>query len=85
MASKFQTKIINQYKKEGWTVLNIMKLSDSGYPDLLCMKLNEPDHWIECKEADDTLKELQMYRIDNLNRIGKHAYCIQDTKGIIYP
>ena len=85
MASKFQTKIINQYKKDGWTVLNIMKLSDSGYPDLLCMKFGEPDRWIECKEANDTLKELQMYRIDELNKLGKNAYCIQDTKGIIYP
>ena len=85
MASKFQTKIINQYKKDGWTVLNIMKLSESGYPDLLCMKFGEVDHWIECKEANDTLKELQMYRIDELNKLGKNAYCIQDTKGIIYP
>lgn len=83
--SKFQTKIINQFKKDGWTVLNIMKLSDSGYPDILCMKLGEVDHWIECKEADDTLKELQKYRIDELNKLGKNAYCIQDTKGIIYP
>ena len=85
MASKFQTKIINQFKKDGWTVLNVMKLSDSGYPDILCMKFGEVDRWIDCKEANDTLKELQMYRIDELNRLGKNAYCIQDTKGIIYP
>lgn len=83
--SKFQTKIINQYKKNGWTVLNIIKLSDSGYPDLLCMKLGEVDTWIECKEGSDTLKEMQKYRIDELNKLGKLAFCIHNTKGIIYP
>ena len=83
--SKFQTKIINQYKKNGWTVLNIIKLSDAGYPDLLAMKQGEVDTWIECKEGNDTLKELQQYRIDELIKLGKHAFCLHDVKGIIYP
>ena len=85
MASKFQTKIIKEYKSKGWTVINIIKLSDSGYPDLLCMKDGEIDHWIECKEAKDTLKELQKFRINQLNKLGKKAFCLQDGKGIIYP
>ena len=83
--SKFQTKVINQYKKNGWTVLNIIKLSDSGYPDLLCMKKGEVDTWIECKEGNDTLKEMQKYRIDELNKLGKLALCLHDVKGLIYP
>lgn len=83
--SKFQTKIINQYKKNGWTVLNIIKLSDSGYPDLLCMKQGEIDIWIECKEGNDTLKEMQKYRINELNKLGKQAFCLHDVKGLIYP
>lgn len=83
--SKFQTKVINQYKKNGWTVLNIIKLSDSGYPDLLCMKQGEIDIWIECKEGKDTLKEMQKYRIDELNKLGKLAFCLHDVKGLIYP
>ena len=85
MASKFQSTIIKEYKSKGYTVLNIMKLSNSGYPDLLCIKKNEVDIWIECKEANDTLKELQKQRIDELNSLGKIAFCLQDTKGIIYP
>ena len=32
MASKFQSKVIKQYESQGWTVLNIIKLSDNGYP-----------------------------------------------------
>jgi len=82
--SKFQSKIINQYKKNGWTVLNIIKLSDSGYPDLLCMKQNEIDTWIECKEGNDTIKEMQKYRIDELIKLGKIAFCIHNIKGVIY-
>jgi hypothetical protein len=83
--SRFQSKIIKEYKSKGWTVLNIIKLSDSGYPDLLCMKIGEVDLWIECKEKNDTLKELQKYRIDELIKIGKKAICLQDIKGKIYP
>ena len=73
MASKFQSKIIKQYESNGWTVLNIIKLSDNGYPDLLCMKLGEVDTWIECKEGGDTLKPMQKYRIDQLRKLNKIA------------
>lgn len=85
MASKFQSKVIKEYKSKGYTVLNIMKLSNSGFPDLLCMKKDEIDLWIECKELNDTLKELQKQRIDELILLGKKAICLQDGKGIIYP
>lgn len=83
--SIYQNKIIKEMKAKGFTVLKIIRLSTSGYPDLQCIKLGEIDHWIECKEKNDTLKELQKFRIDELNKLGKKAYCTQDTKGIIYP
>lgn len=83
--SAYQNKIKNEFQNKGYTVLKIVRLSDSGYPDLLAMKLGEPDTWIECKEAKDSLKELQKFRIDELNKLGKRAFCTQDTKGIIYP
>lgn len=82
MASKFQSKIIKQYETNGWTVLNIIKLSDNGYPDLLCMKAGEVDTWIECKEGNDTLKPLQKFRIEQLRKLGKQAICLHETKGI---
>lgn len=84
MASKFQSKIIKQYESNGWTVLNIIKLSDNGYPDLLCMKLGEVDTWIECKEGGDTLKPMQKYRIDQLRKLNKIAICLHNDKGTIY-
>mgnify|MGYP000208052811 CR=1 FL=1 len=39
----------------------------------------------ECKEKNDTLKELQKQRIDELNLLGKKAFCLKDGKGQIYP
>jgi Holliday junction resolvase len=85
MASKFQNKVIKEYKSKGYVVLKIIKLSANGYPDLLCIKENEIDIWIECKEETDTLKELQKQRIDELILLGKKAICLQDKKGLIYP
>ena len=85
MASSFQTKTIKNYESNGWTVLKIIRLSDNGYPDVLCMKQGEIDIWIECKEDKDTLKELQKLRIDELNKLGKIAFCLHNTKGIVYP
>lgn len=85
MASKFQSSIIKEKEKQGFTVLKIIRLSENGYPDLLCIHPELPDEWIECKEANDTLKPLQKHRIDQLNNMGKKAYCMQKGKGIIYP
>lgn len=81
----YQNKIIKEMENKGYTVLKVIRLGQNGYPDLLCIKLGEIDTWIECKEKTDTLKPLQKLRIDELNKLGKKAFCSQDTKGIIYP
>lgn len=83
--SAYQNKIKKEFQNKGYTVLKVVRLSETGYPDLLAMKLGEIDVWIECKEKTDTLKPLQKLRIDELNKLGKKAFCCQDTKGIIYP
>ena len=85
MASKFQSLVIKEYKKKGYKVLNIIRLSENGFPDLLCIKPGEVDIWIECKEGSDTLKPLQAFRIDELIKLGKDAFCLHATKGKIYP
>ena len=84
MASNFQNKVKRQMEKEGYKVVSVIKLSQNGFPDLLCMK-DGKCIWIECKERNDTLKPLQKYRIDELINNGFEAYCLQDTKGRIYP
>jgi len=82
--SAYQTKIKKQFKELGYTVLKLIKLSDSGYPDLLALKDGKAI-WIEVKEKTDTLKPLQKLRIAKLRQLGFDAYCLQDGKGKIYP
>ena len=83
--SKFQSKIIKEYEDKGYLVLKTIRLNVNGYPDLLCLKSNEPTIFIEVKEKKDDLKPLQGLRIDELNQKGFNAFCLQDGKGIIYP
>ena len=80
MASKHQTKIINQYKKDGWYVINLIKTNKNGIPDLLCLKDGEKPTFIECKEKTDTLKPLQQFRIDELKYLGFEAFVSKAVK-----
>ena len=84
MASKFQTKTIKEYEAKGYFVINLIKTNKNGITDLLCMK-NGESIFIEIKEANDTLKPLQKYRIDELINNGFEAFCLKKGKGIIYP
>jgi Holliday junction resolvase len=77
--SNFQTKTINKLKKNGWKVLKLIRLNESGYPDLLALKEGKAI-FVECKEKKDTLKPLQAYRIKELNEIGFTAFTEQDGK-----
>jgi len=73
--SKFQSKIIKEYEGKGYIVWNVIKLSDSGYPDLALFK-DGKTIFIECKEGNDTIKPMQKYRIDQLINEGFEAYCL---------
>lgn len=79
MASKWQTKVINEYKKKGYYVINLIKTNKNGIPDLLCLKDGEKPLFVECKEKNDTLKPLQKYRIEELNSLGFKAIVSKDT------
>jgi len=83
MASKFKTKVVKDFEKQGWTVICVIRLSDNGYPDLILMRKGVT-MWIEIKEDGDTLKPLQKLRIDQLKQNGFEAYCLHATKGRIY-
>ena len=84
MASKFQTKTIKEYEAKGYFVINLIKTNKNGITDLLCCKDGEAI-FIEIKEANDTLKPLQKFRIDELIKNGFKAFCLKKDKGIIYP
>ena len=72
--SKHQTKIIKEYEKKGYYVIKLTVTNKTGIPDLLCLKAGEIPIFIECKEKNDTLKPLQQYRIDELNKLGFIAF-----------
>lgn len=70
MASKHQTKIIKEYEKQGYYVINLIKTNKNGIADLLCLKDGEPPLFIESKEVNDTIKPLQLYRRKELINLG---------------
>jgi len=55
-------------------VINLIKTNKNGIPDLLCLKDGEKPIFIECKEKNDTVKPLQIYRINELNALGFNAF-----------
>ena len=83
MATNYQTKLIKKYKSEGWIVINTIKLSEAGFPDLFLFR-NGVAMFIEVKQRNDTLKPLQRYRLDELAKQGFKAVCLHETKGVIY-
>lgn len=80
MSSKHQTKTIKAMEKAGYYVINLIKTNKNGIPDLLCLKDGEKPQFIECKEANDTLKPLQEFRIEELNKLGFNAYVSKADK-----
>lgn len=72
MASKHQSRVIKKMESDGWLVVNLIKTSKNGIPDLLCLR-NGVAKFIECKEKNDSVKPLQQYRIDQLISMGFEA------------
>ena len=73
MASKQQTKLINKWKQKGYFVINLVKVTPSGLPDLIALKNNEVI-FIESKEKWDKLSTLQRIKIKMLNELGFKVY-----------
>ena len=67
--SKQQTKLINYWKSKGYFVINLIVISPTGLPDLLCLK---PNHvfFVESKEKADRLSPLQKTWLKRLNELG---------------
>lgn len=73
MASKQQTKLINHWKAKGYTVINLVKVTPSGLPDLICVKPNDVV-FVESKEKWDRLSPLQIIKIKMLKQLGFKVY-----------
>lgn len=73
MASRQQTKLIKLWQSKGYFVINLVKVTPSGLPDLIALK---PNHiaFIESKEKWDSLSPLQKAKIKMLKIIGFDVY-----------
>ena len=69
LESKRQAKIIAKLTQEGWLCVKLIKTSVNGIPDLLCLK-NGEYMFIEVKQPDGKLSELQRIRIQQLKEKG---------------
>ena len=69
LESKRQAKIIAKLTQEGWLCVKLIKTSVNGIPDILCLK-NGNAMFIEVKQPDGKLSELQKIRIEQLKEKG---------------
>jgi Holliday junction resolvase len=73
MASKQQTKLIKHWRSLGYFVINLVKITPSGLPDLVALKPNEVI-FIESKEKWDKLSPLQIAKIEILKKLKFKVY-----------
>jgi len=73
MASKQQTKLIKHWRSLGYFVINLVKITPTGLPDLIALKPNEVI-FIESKEAWDKLSALQIAKIEILKKLKFKVY-----------
>jgi hypothetical protein len=70
MASNFQVKQIKEYESQGYFVINLNRTNKNGIADLLCLKDGVKPLFVECKEKNDTVKKLQLYRGKEVQKYG---------------
>lgn len=71
--SKQQSKLIKKWQDKGYTVINLVRVTPIGLPDLIAVK---PDDvvFIESKEVWDKLSPLQKTRLKMLKLLGFKCY-----------
>ena len=79
MASKQQTKLIKYWQSKDYFVINLVKVTPTGLPDLIALKPNEVV-FIESKEVWDKLSVLQKIRIKMLTSIGFDVYVNEEKQ-----
>lgn len=71
--AKQQSKLINHWKDKGYFVINLVRVTQSGLPDLIAIKPDEVI-FIESKEIWDKLSALQKIKIKMLKQLGFKVY-----------
>ena len=71
--SKQQSKLIKHWQNKGYFVINLVRVTPIGLPDLIAVKPNEVV-FIESKEVWDKLSPLQKTRLKMLKLLGFKVY-----------
>lgn len=68
-----QTKLKKIWEEKGYFVINLIRITPIGIPDLICIK---PNHvcFVESKEKLDRLSPLQKIWLKKLTLIGFECY-----------
>lgn len=66
----YQSKLIATFRRKGWHVLKLIKVSVAGYPDLQLTHPDRPTVYIEVKSDIGRLSEIQKYRHEQLKKEG---------------
>lgn len=69
LEQQIQKKIIKKLEADGYIVIKLIKTNLNGIPDLLAIKDNKP-LFIEVKQPNGKLSELQKIRIEQLKEKG---------------
>ena len=69
LESKIQTKIKKKLEEKGYLVVKLIKTSCNGIADLMCLK-DGKTLFIEVKQPNGVLSELQKLRIKQLQDLG---------------
>jgi len=77
LESKIQTSCINYAKKNGWYCCKTIKVSVSGFPDLIMLK-DGVCVFIEFKSANGLQSELQKYQQKLLENQGFKYYLVNN-------
>ena len=79
----YQKKIIDEYTKQGYLVINTIKTNITGIPDLILLKAGETPMFIECKTPKGVVSEIQKYRLEQLRKQGFDVYISYGDKIIL--
>ena len=69
LEKNIQSKIIKKLEADGWIALKIIKLSKSGYPDILALKDGKAI-FVEIKQPKGVLSPIQSHVIETLRTNG---------------
>jgi hypothetical protein len=67
-------KIRNEWESAGWFCINLIATNKNGIPDFQMIKKGEIDCFVESKEKNDQLSELQKRMINKLLGLGKRVF-----------